>query len=593
MEKKIVCHKCRSILAPGSRICPQCGETITEADYVSDETILLNPIYLRPGTVLHMKYRINGVIGQGGFGITYDGTDIKLDMHVAIKEYFPNPMASRQVTVSADVTCSSHTQSLYEQGMNNFLKEARNMAKYAGEDNFVAVHDYFAENNTAYIIMEFVEGENLKQYLQKRGRLTLEESMPIIMPVMNALEKIHSRGMIHRDVSPSNIMILPDGRVRLLDFGAARDVSLETQNMTTMSAVFKHGYSPIEQLTQGMHQGPYTDIYALCATLYEMLTGSVPPSPFARLYEGGKLIPPSQMGVRLNAVQEETILRGLAVNGAERIQTIAELRSGLVWNGAAGTPAPMRPENGGSNILKIVLGAAIAVLVLGIGAVTVSQLTSGKSAAVPTQYAAEEQGAVSEEQQTEPEEIVESEVQETEEPAAEPESAQPSNVEAESITAVGNQTEEPAYDFPEGTLYYNGHHYYIYDDVRTSWTDASRKCNERGGYLAVINDSEENEELFRYMVNMGYDQAFFGMTDSIDEGDWIYIGGDSSSYTDWGQNSEGVAEPNNAEDNENYAQLDVNMFEGHWNDAQFGKKTYTPGGAAYQDLYAYICEWDF
>lgn len=596
MEKKIVCHKCRSILVPGSRICPQCGETITEADYVADDTILLNPIYLRPGTVLHMKYRINGVIGQGGFGITYDGTDIKLDMHVAIKEYFPNPMASRQVTVSADVTCSSHTQSLYEQGMNNFLKEARNMAKYAGEDNFVAVHDYFAENNTAYIIMEFVEGENLKQYLQKHGRLTMEQSMPIIMPVMNALEKIHSRGMIHRDVSPSNIMILPDGRVRLLDFGAARDVSLETQNMTTMSAVFKYGYSPIEQLTQGMHQGPYTDIYALCATLYEMLTGSIPPSPFSRLYEGGRLVPPSQLGVRLNAVQEETILRGLAVNGAERIQTIAELRNGLIWNGAMGTPAPMQPGNGGNNILKIVLGAAIAVLVLGIGAITVNQLTAKKptAATVPAEYVASEQSEVSEEQQEEPEGSVESDAPETEQPAADQENSQPSNVEAESIGTIENRTEEePAYDFPEGTLYYNGHHYYIYDDVRTSWTDASRKCNDRGGYLAVINDSEENEELFQYMISMGYEQAFFGMTDSIDEGDWIYISGDSSDFTDWGQNSKGVEEPNNADYGENYAQLDVNMLEGHWNDARFGKKTYTPEGSAYQDLYTYICEWNF
>lgn len=173
-----------------------------------------------------------------------------------------------------------------------------------------------------------------KQYLQKQGRLTIEQSMPIIMPVMNALEKIHSRGMIHRDVSPSSIMILPDGRVRLLDFGAARDVSLETQNMTTMSAVFKYGYSPIEQLTQGMRQGPYTDIFALCATLYEMLTGSVPPSPFTRQYEGARLIPPSQLGVQLNAVQEETILQGLAVNGSEWIQTIAELRNGLIWNDA-------------------------------------------------------------------------------------------------------------------------------------------------------------------------------------------------------------------------------------------------------------------
>ena len=249
---KIICHNCNSILSPGTVFCTQCGSRITEADYVSDETVQVNPIYLQPGTVLHLKYRINGVIGQGGFGITYDGTDLKLDMHVAIKEYFPNTMASREITASTEVICGSNTQSLYEQGMNNFLKEAKNMAKYAGEENFVAVHDYFAENNTAYIIMEFVEGQNLKQYLQQHGRLTMNETLPIIIPVMNTLEKIHARNMIHRDVSPSNIMITPDGRVRLLDFGAAREVQLDSQTMTTMSAVYKYGYSPIEQLMNGM-----------------------------------------------------------------------------------------------------------------------------------------------------------------------------------------------------------------------------------------------------------------------------------------------------------------------------------------------------
>ena len=152
-----------------------------------------NSFYLEPGTILHAQYRINSVIGQGGFGITYDGTDLKLDMHVAIKEYFPNPMANRQTTVSLEVTCNAGTKGLYEKGMKNFLDEAKNMAKYAGEENFVSVHDYFAENNTAYIVMEFVEGQNLKQYMQHYGRLPIETAMVIIMPVMNALEKIHSR----------------------------------------------------------------------------------------------------------------------------------------------------------------------------------------------------------------------------------------------------------------------------------------------------------------------------------------------------------------------------------------------------------------
>ena len=174
---------------------------------MQENTVNDDTIYLRPGTVLHAQYRINDVIGQGGFGITYDGTDLKLNMHVAIKEYFPNPLANRQATGTLDVTCSQNTRGLYEQGMKNFLEEARNMARFAGEENFVAVHDYFAENQTAYIVMEFVEGQNLKQYMEQHGRLTMEQTMPIIVPVMNALEKIHANNMIHRDVSPSNIMI--------------------------------------------------------------------------------------------------------------------------------------------------------------------------------------------------------------------------------------------------------------------------------------------------------------------------------------------------------------------------------------------------
>ena len=236
---------------------------------MQENTVNDDTIYLRPGTVLHAQYRINNVIGQGGFGITYDGTDLKLNMHVAIKEYFPNPLANRQATGTLDVTCSQNTRGLYEQGMKNFLEEARNMARFAGEENFVAVHDYFAENQTAYIVMEFVEGQNLKQYMEQHGRLTMEQTMPIIVPVMNALEKIHANNMIHRDISPSNIMILNDGRVRLLDFGAAKEISLETIGLTTMSSVYKYGYSPIEQQTRGMRQGPFTDIYALCATIYE------------------------------------------------------------------------------------------------------------------------------------------------------------------------------------------------------------------------------------------------------------------------------------------------------------------------------------
>ena len=154
------------------------------------------------------------------------------------------------------------------------------------------------------------------------------------------------------------------------------------------------------------------------------------------------------------------------------------------------------------------------------------------------------------------------------------------------------ESTEPVYDFPSGTLSFGGHHYYIYDDLKTSWEDALVKCIDRGGYLAVINDKEENEALYEYMLDMGYEEAFFGLSYSHEKKDWVYKYGDSSSFRDWGFNSKGEPEPNHADLSENYGELDVHMSDGHWNDAQFGKKTYTPNGTPYKNIYTYICEWN-
>ena len=726
MSKIIVCHNCKAILSPGSSFCSQCGARITEADYVSQSDGESNPIYLRPGTVLRMKYRINGVIGQGGFGITYDGTDIKLNMHVAIKEYFPNTMANRHATISLDVSCSDNTRGLYEQGMKNFLKEAQNMAKYAGEDNFVAVHDFFPENNTAYIIMEFVEGQNLKQYLQQHGRLTMNETMPIILPVMNALAKIHSKGMIHRDISPSNIMILPDGRVRLLDFGAAREVTLDSQTMTTMSAVYKYGYSPIEQLTNGMKQGPFTDIYALCATIYEMLTGTIPPSPFTRYYEGDNLVPPSAMGVQIYPVQEEALMRGLAVRGEDRVQSIEELRTALCGVGVAGTEMGAQGERQGGVLPVILAGAAAFLSVLLIFMIGSNILAGKKKPQAGSQTIAQ---AEREEEQPQEQEPLEEQPQEEQqaEQAEQAEETQPQTGQhAESIqqiaqqesgpddrqnvpegaTRIGNNyykvyqmddirtwpmakeycesqgghlavitsddlndelydlclkngyesaffgfsdsdteghwkwvtSAQPGYrnwgpsepnsgnyaedyamfstsqkngtwndsdfgyettaficqwgddgihddevitDIPSDAIVYNGHSYYLFDNGMTSWAEAQQYCMSRGGDMAVINDSAENDMLFRYMRDRGYDYAFFGYTDKEGEGIWRWVTADTSSFEDWGINSDGVREPTDDHPYEDYAEFSIDVRDGYWNSSQFGWETT-----------AYICEWN-
>lgn len=485
--------------------------------------------YLNTGVILHGKYRVSRIIGQGGFGITYEGIDLNLDMHIAIKEYFPKAIASRYNNYSKKVTYSSEMESLYEQGMRNFLKEAKNMAKFAGQENFVYVYDYFSENGTAYIIMEYIPGQNLKHFLEEHGKLSFDEVMTIITPVLNAVEMIHERNMIHRDISPSNIMILPDGKVKLLDFGAVREVSAETQSLSTMSSVYKYGYSPIEQQTRDMRQGTFSDVYAICATIYKMLTGFIPPSPFARLSGEEILIPPSKMGVQIATSQEETLMEGLAIYGTDRIQTVGELRRGLF--GAFSTYGTSKSKTGfmhriplKNNVVKIlIVFAFILSAVLTIKAVN----TKNKE------------------------------------------------------VFIDNEIIDGPNDIPANAIAFNGHSYYLYVPDSGTWDSVLRNCAANGGYPAVINNKEENEFLFKYMKERGIESAFIGYTDIDEEGTWKWVYGKESDFQDWGINARGQLQPNKENRKEDWAQLDTRMLNGHWNDSEYGSSNY-----------AYFCEWD-
>ena len=533
--------------------------------------------YLNAGVILHDRYRVNSVIGQGGFGITYDGTDLNLDMHIAIKEYFPKHIASRYNIYSKNVTYSSENASLYEHGMRNFLKEARNMAKFTGQENFVYVSDYFSENGTAYIIMEYVPGKNLKNFLEEHGLLTLDEVMRIINPVMNAVEVIHERNMIHRDISPSNIMILPDGKVKLLDFGAVREVSAETQSLSTMSSVYKYGYSPIEQQTRDLKQGTYSDVYALCATIYKMLTGITPPSPFARLSGEEILLPPSQVGVQISSSQEETLMEGLAIYGNDRIQTVGELRNGLF---SAHSTYALKSELAHKFPLKRIVFIMFFVSACILAVVQIIKAVNTKKKEVFNDY------EMSDEQTDIPLDAIAFNGHEEDSISKEKDGT----IKAQKEVEEENSSHIP-FKFPDGTVEYRGHHYFIYNDNRGSWENAAERCVARGGYMAVINDSEENEFLYKYMLSMDFDGAFFGLVRD-DSKNWRYLGGDTSDFEDWGENSKGIKEPNDQDGQSKYASMNIHMNNGHWDDVEYGKQVYTPEGMPYKNLYTYICEWD-
>ena len=277
---------------------------------------------LRKGTRLIGRYTIEGVLGQGGFGITYLGMDELHEKPVAIKEFFPQGIVTRNIEYQDTVTVTFvGEKDNYEKGKERFLKEARTMAKFSKDEGIVKALDFFEINNTAYIVMEYLEGITLKQYLRENQRIAPEDLIELLVPLIESLDEIHSQGMIHRDISPDNIMVLPDGRIKLMDFGAARDYTEFGEK--SLSIVLKPGYAPPEQYQTHGVQGPWTDIYALCATMYKCITGENPPDAIERVMDDS-LKKISEFGIVIPTQEEAAIIKGMSVSAQDRYQNIKD-----------------------------------------------------------------------------------------------------------------------------------------------------------------------------------------------------------------------------------------------------------------------------
>lgn len=294
------------------------------------------PLALPKGSVLAGQYTIDDVLGQGGFGITYVATDYKTGQKVAVKEFFPDSLAYREMTTV--ISYPGERAENYEYGKENFLGEAKTLAEFIGCENIVRIYSYFEENGTAYFVMEYIEGVSFDHYLKERGgKISCDEAKSILVPVMEALAIVHSKGIVHRDVTPDNIYITNDGTVKLLDFGAAR-YSLGDKSKS-LDVILKHGFAPKEQYTRRGKQGPFTDIYSLGATFYFAITGRRPPDSIDRIEED-ELIPPSSLGVKITSYQEEAILHALEVSPQSRYQSMLDFRNVLL-NETAPAPASM------------------------------------------------------------------------------------------------------------------------------------------------------------------------------------------------------------------------------------------------------------
>ena len=317
-KETYLCYNCFKEIPEGNGPCPYCGFDLSE-------NVKKYPVALEAGTVLNGRYIVGRVLGQGGFGITYLAYDQSLKARVAVKEYMPNDMAAR-VGTTVSVAMKSRAED-FTYGLERFNEEARTLAKFMGQPGIAGVTDYFDENGTSYFVMDYIEGISFKTYIANQGgKVSVEEALDVMIPVLRALTAVHAEGFIHRDVTPDNIYITKDGNVKLLDFGSAR-YSLGDKSKS-LDVILKVGYAPKEQYTRRGRQGPYTDVYSCAACLYAAITGCLPPESLERL-DKDTLVPPSQAGVEIPLYLERAILKGLAVQPEDRFRTAGEFLEAL------------------------------------------------------------------------------------------------------------------------------------------------------------------------------------------------------------------------------------------------------------------------
>ena len=331
-KNKWRCPGCMKELTPDSKLCPHCGFSTEEYEKEKDTRVL------PAGTILKERYWIGVILGSGGFGITYLAWDLKEQIKVAIKEYFPREMARRNTEKNGQIKVQEEDKGAFDRGLKDFSREGKNLTKFCKMDGIVLTRNFFYENGTAYLVMEYLSGINLKEYMEQTGRIFQEqELLEKMKPLLYSLGQIHKNGMIHRDISPDNIIIDEKGGFTLIDFGAARIMEEEQNRSTTL--LMKYGYAPEEQYRSRGKLGPWSDIYALSATMYYLLTGVRPVQSIDRLAEDD-MLPLSRMGIHISERTSLVIKKGMEVLSENRYQCLEDLCGDLYEKGKIKIPFP-------------------------------------------------------------------------------------------------------------------------------------------------------------------------------------------------------------------------------------------------------------
>ena len=358
-ELKHLCYNCFRERETLEGPCPYCGFDLAENEKKF-------PVALRAGTVLNNRYIVGRVLGQGGFGITYLALDTQLNAKVAIKEFMPGEIATRVGGTTVSVLAETRSEE-FTYGAERFQEEARTLAKFIGNPNIAGVSSYFDENDTSYFVMDYIEGISFKTYIANHGgKISVEETLNVMIPVLRALTAVHAEGFIHRDVTPDNIYITKDGIVKLLDFGSAR-YSIGDKSKS-LDVILKVGYAPKEQYIRRSRQGPFTDVYSCAACFYAAITGFLPPESLERL-DSDTLVPISQCGIDIPEYLDKAILKGLAVQPEDRFQSAAEFLDAIESRQVVEVPVSSgaAPEKKKIKPAWIAAIAAVVVVAVGVG----------------------------------------------------------------------------------------------------------------------------------------------------------------------------------------------------------------------------------
>ena len=293
---------------------------------MKDKTSKSDTYWLLEGSQLNHRYKVQRVIAEGGMGLVYFGFDEVLQTQVSIKEFFPRKYSMRQGGKELR-PYEGEAEEFFKSGLEKFINEARTLARFGSYDSVVSTRDFFYENNTGYIVMDYIDGVTVRELIEKEGKMKPERVLALMKPVLYAMSAIHEAGLLHRDIAPDNLILRSNGSLVLIDFGTARFLNDDEEK--TMTIYYKSGYSASEQYAPDMEKGPFTDLYGICATMYYMLTGIKPQESIQRILKD-RVVPLENFhNISLEKEKKELIMQGMAIQSSERIKNVDALYEGL------------------------------------------------------------------------------------------------------------------------------------------------------------------------------------------------------------------------------------------------------------------------